>query len=55
MVGNIYFLGNAVLSIIFIYYVFKFSMNVNRQTAKNVFFASIIYLPILLILVIVNS
>ena len=55
MVGNIYFLGNAVLSIMFIYYVFKFSMNVNRQTAKNVFFASIIYLPILLILVIVNS
>ena len=55
IVGNIYFFGNIALSIMFIYYVFKFSINVNKQTAKSVFFASIIYLPILLILVIINS
>ena len=53
--GNIYLFGNIALSIMFIYYVFKFSKDVNKQTARGVFFASIIYLPILLLLVIVNS
>ncbi len=53
--GNIYLFGNTILSAIFIYSVLKFSIDVNRNTARRVFFASIVYLPILLLLVIVNS
>ena len=53
--GNIYLFGNTILSVMFLYSVLKFSINVNRKTARRVFFASIVYLPILLLLVIVNS
>ena len=53
--GNIYLIGNMILSAMFIYSIFKFSINVNEKTARSVFFASIVYLPVLLILVIVNS
>tara|TARA_Y100001968_G_C19332726_1_gene705161 strand:- start:417 stop:1241 length:825 start_codon:yes stop_codon:yes gene_type:complete len=54
-VGNIYLFGNIILSLLFIYYVFKFTFTTNQKTAKGLFFASILYLPILLVLVIINS
>ena len=54
-VGNIYLLGNIFLSLLFIYYVSKFTFSVNQKTAKGLFFASILYLPVLLVLVIINS
>ena len=54
-VGNIYLFGNILLSLLFIYYVFKFTFNMSQKTAKGLFFASILYLPILLFLVIINS
>ena len=55
VVGNIYLFGNIFLSLMFIYYVYKFIFSISMKTAKGLFFASIIYLPILLILVIINS
>ena len=54
-VGNIYLLGNIFLSLLFIYYVSKFTLSANQKTAKGLFFASILYLPVLLVLVIINS
>tara|TARA_B100001123_G_C15176681_1_gene973619 strand:- start:509 stop:1297 length:789 start_codon:yes stop_codon:yes gene_type:complete len=54
-VGNIYLIGNIILSLMFIYYVYKFTVSISIKTAKQLFFASIIYLPVLLILVIINS
>ena len=54
-VGNIYLLGNIFLSLAFIYYVSKFTFSISQKTAKGLFFASICYLPILLVLVIINS
>lgn len=54
-VGNIYLLGNIFLSLMFIYYVSKFTFSISHKTAKSLFFASILYLPILLVLVIINS
>ena len=55
IVGDIFFIGNVFLSIFLIYYVINFSINITHHNAKKVFFVSIIYLPILLLLVIVNS
>ena len=54
-VGDIYLFGNILLSLLFIYYVSKFTFTTNKKTAKGLFFASIFYLPILLVLVIINS
>ena len=53
--GIIYLFGAIILSFMFMYSVIKFSFTVNRQTARGVFFSSIIYLPVILILVIINS
>ena len=55
VVGNIYLFGNILLSLIFMYYVYKFTFSISRKTAKGLFLASIFYLPVLLILVIINS
>jgi len=55
IVGELYLFSNILLSIMFSYYVYQFMLSVNMKTAKGLFFASIIYLPILLILVISSS
>ena len=55
IVGDIYLAGNILLSLMLIYHVFKFTFSISKKTAKGLFFASIIYLPVLLILVIINS
>ena len=54
LAGNIYLLGNLVLSLIFIRYVYRFTLLVNKETARGVFLASIFYLPALLFLVLIN-
>ena len=54
-VGDIFFIGNLLLSIYLIYYVINFSINITHSNAKKLFLVSIVYLPVLLILVIVNS
>ena len=55
IVGEFYLISNILLSMIFIYYVYRFMISVNLKTARGLFFASIIYLPILLVLVISSS
>ena len=55
IVGISYLVLNMILSTVFIYFVYKFVESVNLKTAKQLFFASIIYLPILLILIIISS
>ena len=55
IVGTSYLVLNMILSAGFIYFVYKFVESVNLKTAKQLFFASIIYLPILLILIIISS
>ena len=55
VVGMSYLFLNMLLSSGFIYAVVKFSINVNIKTARQLFFASIIYLPMLLLLIIIAS
>ncbi len=55
IVGMSYLILNIILSSGFIYFVYKFTKAVNLKTAKQLFFASIIYLPILLISIIISS
>ena len=55
IVGISYLVLNMILSTVFIYFVYKFVESVNLKSAKQLFFASIIYLPILLILIIISS
>jgi len=55
IVGMSYLILNIILSSGFIYFVYKFTESVNLKTAKQLFFASIIYLPILLISIIISS
>lgn len=55
LVGISYLIFNMVLSVGFIYAVIKFTYSVNMDSARQLFFASIIYLPILLLLIIISS
>ena len=55
IVGDIFFVGNVILSLLLVYYVINFSLNINYNNAKKLFLVSIVYLPVLLFLVIVNS
>ena len=55
LVGISYLVLNMILSAGFIYSVVKFTHSVNMTTARQLFFASIIYLPILLLLIITSS
>jgi len=55
IVGISYLVLNMILSTVFIYFVYKFVESVNLKSAKHLFFASIVYLPILLILIIISS
>ena len=55
LVGISYLFLNLVLSSGFVYAVVKFTISVNIKTARQLFFASIIYLPILLLLIIISS
>ena len=55
LVGISYLVFNMILSAAFIYAVVKFTISVNMDTARQLFFASIIYLPILLLLIIISS
>ena len=55
LVGISYLVLNMILSAAFMYTVIKFTYSVNMATARQLFFASIIYLPILLLLIITSS
>jgi len=55
VVGMSYLILNMILSTGLSYFVYKFVESVNLKSAKQLFFASIIYLPILLLLIITSS
>ena len=54
-VGMIYLIGSSVLGLISLYFVFIFLLNDNIRNARNLFITTIIYLPVILVLTIINS
>ncbi len=46
--GGVYFIGAVFLALVFIGCAFSFSRQLNRSSARRLFFCSIIYLPLLL-------
>ena len=55
ILSDIYLYGNFFLSLLFLFYVTQFVFSVTRDNAKKLFLASIVYLPLLLLLVILSS
>ena len=54
-VGMIYLLGSSVLGLISLYFGFIFILNDTITNARNLFITTIIYLPVILVLTIINS
>jgi len=52
--GKIYFVGAIVLGLLFLYSSIRAAMSKSRQEAKRLLLASVIYLPLLFILMVVN-
>jgi protoheme IX farnesyltransferase len=52
--GRIYFLGAIVLGLLFLYSSVRAAISKSRQEAKRLLLASVIYLPLLFILMVVN-
>ena len=52
--GKIYFIGAIVLGLLFLYSSVRAAMSKSRQEAKRLLMASVIYLPLLFILMVVN-
>jgi protoheme IX farnesyltransferase len=52
--GKIYFVGAIVLGLLFLYSSVRAAMSKSRQEAKRLLLASVIYLPLLFILMVVN-
>ncbi len=55
LTGIIYFLGALCLGLLFIKYAIQFKMELNSIRAKKLFWASILYLPLLLILMVLDK
>jgi len=55
MVGPIYLVGALILGISFVWFAFQFSRQLTLQRARRLFFASIIYLPLLLSLMVIDK
>ncbi len=55
MVGLTYLIGALLLGAIFLWCAFEFSRNLTQQRARRLFFASIIYLPLLLSLMVIDK
>jgi protoheme IX farnesyltransferase len=55
MAGDVYFAGALVLSIAFLVLTIRFARTRATREARQVFFGSIIYLPLLWILMIANK
>jgi protoheme IX farnesyltransferase len=53
--GLIYFVGALVLGLLFLSYGFRVAMTKSRQDAKRLLVASVFYLPILFVLMILNQ
>ena len=55
LVGTVYLAGAILLGMLFLLAAVKFSRDLSRQSARRLFFASIIYLPLLLGLMVVDK
>ncbi len=55
MVGPIYLTGALILGTLFLWCAFDFSRNLTLKHARRLFFASIIYLPLLLALMVIDK
>jgi heme o synthase len=55
MVGPIYLGGALILGALFVWCAFEFSRKLTLRTARRLFFASIIYLPLLLTLMVIDK
>jgi protoheme IX farnesyltransferase len=55
MVGPIYLAGALILGVLFVWFAFEFSRELTLQRARRLFFASIIYLPLLLSLMVIDK
>jgi protoheme IX farnesyltransferase len=55
MAGAIYFSGAVLLGGLFLLCAFQFSLNLSLARARRLFFASIIYLPLLLLLMVLDK
>ena len=52
--GNVYFLGALILGLMFLYRSVRAALSQSRQEARRLLLASVIYLPLLFILMVVN-
>jgi heme o synthase len=55
MSGQIYFVGAIVLGLLFLYSSLQAAFSMSRQHARRLLLASVLYLPLLFILMVVNS
>ncbi|MEY2410694.1 MAG: heme o synthase [Verrucomicrobiota bacterium] len=55
LAGSVYLLGALVLGLIFLGFAILFSMQLTRARARQLFFASILYLPLLLSLMVIDK
>jgi len=55
MSGQIYFIGAIVLGLLFLYSSLQAAFSMSRQQARRLLLASVLYLPLLFILMVLNS
>ena len=55
MSGRIYFIGAIVLGLLFLYSSLRAAFSMSRQHARGLLLASVLYLPLLFVLMVVNS
>ena len=53
--GKVYFFGALVLGLLFLYSSIRAALSMSRQHARNLLLASVLYLPLLFILMVVNK
>ena len=55
MAGRIYFIGAIVLGLLFLYSSLRAAFSMSRQQARRLLLASVLYLPLLFLLMVLNS
>ena len=55
MTGRVYFVGAIVLGLLFLYSSLRAAFSMSRQRARSLLLASVLYLPLLFILMVLNS
>jgi protoheme IX farnesyltransferase len=55
LTGLVYLAGALLCGVIFVFYAVRFSRQLNRRSARQLFLASILYLPLLLGLMVIDK